>query len=82
MKQLVKPYVKRGKNDMADAEALCEAMSRPTMRFVPIKTAEQQFQVEFVPVDRPRRLISKIRISVMSSSDPCALHGWLGRSIH
>jgi transposase len=40
--QLVKPYVKRGKNDMADAEALCEAMSRPTMRFVPIKTADQQ----------------------------------------
>jgi transposase len=33
--QLVKPYVKRGKNDAADAEALCEAMSRPTMRFVP-----------------------------------------------
>jgi transposase len=40
--QLVKPYVKRGKNDAADAEALCEAMSRPTMRFVPGKTAEQQ----------------------------------------
>jgi transposase len=40
--QLVKPYVKRGKNDAADAEALCEAMSRPTMRFVPVKTAEQQ----------------------------------------
>ena len=40
--QLAKPYVKRGKNDMADAEALCEAMSRPTMRFVPVKTAEQQ----------------------------------------
>src|SRR5271166_1155080 len=36
--QLVKPYVKRGKNDAADAEALCEAMSRPTMRFVPVKT--------------------------------------------
>ena len=33
--QLVKPYVKRGKNDAADAEALCEAMSRPTMRFAP-----------------------------------------------
>src|ERR1700694_3001490 len=32
--QLVKPYIKRGKNDAADAEALCEAMSRPTMRFV------------------------------------------------
>jgi transposase len=40
--QFVKPYVKRGKNDAADAEALCEAMSRPTMRFVPVKTAEQQ----------------------------------------
>ena len=40
--QLVKPYVKRGKNDSADAEALCEAMCRPTMRFVPVKTAEQQ----------------------------------------
>jgi transposase len=33
--QYVKPYVKRGKNDAADAEALCEAMSRPTMRSVP-----------------------------------------------
>jgi transposase len=40
--QLAKPYVKRGKNDAADAEALCEAMSRPTMRFVPVKTVEQQ----------------------------------------
>lgn len=40
--QLAKPYVKRGKNDAADAEALCEAMSRPTMRFVPAKTREQQ----------------------------------------
>jgi transposase len=40
--QFVKPYVKRNKNDAADAEAICEAMSRPTMRFVPVKTAEQQ----------------------------------------
>lgn len=40
--QLAKPYVRRGKNDAADAEALCEAMSRPTMRFVPVKTDEQQ----------------------------------------
>jgi transposase len=40
--QLAKPYVKRGKNDAADAEALCEAMSRPSMRFVPVKTPEQQ----------------------------------------
>ena len=48
--QLVKPYVKRGKNDAADAEALCEAMSRPTMRFVPIKTAEQQAALMLVSV--------------------------------
>jgi transposase len=40
--QLSKPYVKRGKNDAADAEALCEAASRPSMRYVPAKTAEQQ----------------------------------------
>jgi transposase len=40
--QLVKPYVKRGKNDAADAEALCEAVSRPTMRFVPVKSVDQQ----------------------------------------
>jgi transposase len=48
--QLVKPYVKRGKNDAADAEALCEAMSRPTMRFVPMKTAEQQAALMLVSV--------------------------------
>lgn len=40
--QYVKPYVKRGKNDVADAEALCEAVTRPTMRFVPVKAKEQQ----------------------------------------
>jgi transposase len=40
--QRVKPYVARNKNDAADAEAICEAMSRPRMRFVPIKSAEQQ----------------------------------------
>jgi transposase len=40
--QYVKPYVKRNKNDAADAEAICEAMSRPTMRFVAVKSAEQQ----------------------------------------
>jgi len=40
--QFVKPYVKANKTDVADAEAICEAVSRPTMRFVPIKNAEQQ----------------------------------------
>jgi transposase len=38
----VKPYVKRQKNDAADAEAICEAVTRPSMRFVEIKTCEQQ----------------------------------------
>lgn len=40
--QHVKPYVKRNKNDARDAEGGCEAMSRPTMTFVPVKSAEQQ----------------------------------------
>ena len=40
--QFVKPYVKGNKNDANDAEAICEAVGRPTMRFVPIKTVEQQ----------------------------------------
>ena len=48
--QYVKPYVKRGKNDAADAEALCEAASRPTMRFVPVKTVEQQAALMLVGV--------------------------------
>lgn len=40
--QYVKPYVKTNKNDMNDAEAICEAVTRPSMCFVPIKTIEQQ----------------------------------------
>jgi transposase len=40
--QYVKPYVKRGKNDRLDAEAICEAMGRPSMRFVPVKSANEQ----------------------------------------
>ena len=40
--QFVKPYVKTNKNDVVDAEAICEAVSRPTMRYVPVKTVEQQ----------------------------------------
>jgi transposase len=40
--QFVKPFVKGNKNDGNDAEAICEAMQRPNMRFVPIKTVEQQ----------------------------------------
>jgi transposase len=60
--QLAKPYVKRGKNDAADAEALCEAMSRPTMRFVPIKTAEQQAALMLMSV-RDRLIRNRTQLS-------------------
>lgn len=40
--QFVNPYVKSNKNDAADAEAICEAVARPNMRFVPIRSVEQQ----------------------------------------
>ncbi len=40
--QFVRPFVKGNKTDFADAEAICEAASRPSMRFVAVKTAEQQ----------------------------------------
>jgi transposase len=59
---LVKPYVKRGKNDGADAEALCEAMSRPTMRFVPVKTTEQQAALMMVGL-RDRLIRNRTQLS-------------------
>jgi transposase len=60
--QLVKPYVKRGKNDAADAEALCEAMSRPTMRFVPVKTAERQAALMLIGL-RDRLIRNRTQLS-------------------
>ncbi|MGZ2487271.1 transposase [Rhizobium pisi] len=48
--QLAKPYVKRNKNDAADAEGLCEAMSRATMRFVPVKTVDEQAALMLISV--------------------------------
>jgi len=60
--QFVKPYVKRNKNDAADAEALCEAMGRPTMRFVPVKTAEQQAALMLVGV-RERLVRNRTQLS-------------------
>lgn len=56
--QFVKPYVKTNKNDMADAEAICEAVSRPNMRFVPIKNIEQQ---AILSVHRARQGFVKAR---------------------
>ena len=55
----VKPYVKRQKNDAADAEAICEAVSRPTMRFVSVKTAEQQ---SVMVLHRTRLLLMRQRV--------------------
>jgi len=60
--QLVKPYVKRGKNDAADAEAVCEAMSRPGMRFVAAKSAEQQAGLMLVGV-RDRLVRNRTQLS-------------------
>ena len=64
--QSIKAYVKRGKNDAIDAAAICEAMSRPTMRFVPVKTVEQQaaltmLGVRDLPVKQRTMLINAIR---------------------
>lgn len=60
----VKPYVKRQKNDAADAEAICEAVTRPNMRFVPMKTEEQQS----VPVlHRSRDLLMLQRTMILNA---------------
>jgi transposase len=54
----VKPYVKRGKDDAVDAEAICEAVTRPTMRFVSMKSADQQAALS---LHRTRNLLVKQR---------------------
>lgn len=59
----VKPYVKRGKSDAADAEAICEAVSRPTMRFVEVKSPEQQ---AILSVHRARSLIVRQRTQTIN----------------
>lgn len=60
--QLVKPYVKRGKNDAADAAALCEAMSRPSMRFVAVKSPEQQAGLMLLAI-RDRLVRTRTQVS-------------------
>jgi len=59
----VKPYVKRGKTDAADAEAICEAVTRPTMRFVPVKSPEQQAALS---MHRARDLLVKQRTQLVN----------------
>ena len=60
----VKPYVKRQKNDMADAEAICEAVTRANMRFVPTKTPEQQ---SGLVLHRTRHLFIRQQTSVINA---------------
>jgi transposase len=62
--QYVKPYVKRGKNDAADAEAICEAVTRPTMRFVAVKTPEQQ---SVMMLHRVRLMLSRQRTQLTNA---------------
>ena len=62
--QYIKPYVKRGKNDAIDAEAICEAMSRPGMRFVAIKSAESQAALTMLGV---RDLLVKQRTMLINA---------------
>jgi len=62
--RFVKPFVKSQKNDAADAEAICEAVQRPTMRFVPIKSTEQQAALL---LHRTRDLLIRQRSGLISS---------------
>src|SRR3954467_3853396 len=62
--QYVKPYVKRNKTDAADAEAICEAVDRPNMRFVPIKSIEQQ---SILALHRVRALLVRQRTSAVNA---------------
>ena len=64
----VKPYVKRQKNDATNAEAICEAVQRPNMRFVPIKTSEQQAGLM---LHRTRHLFVRQRTAVSNSIRAC-----------
>ena len=62
--QYVKPYLKRQKNDAADAEAICEAVTRPTMRFVPVKTPEQQ---SVMMLHRVRLMLNRQRTQISNA---------------
>jgi transposase len=71
----VKPFVKRQKNDAADAEAICEAAQRPTMRFVPVKSQEQQAGAV---VFRARDLLVRQRTQCINAiRGHLAEYGWV-----
>ena len=63
----VRPYVKRQKNDTTDAEAICEAVTRPNMRFVPTKTVEQQ---SCLMLHRVRHLLIRQQTAISIQSAP------------
>ena len=65
--QYAKPFVKRSKTDRADAEAICEAAGRPSMRFVPVKSAERQGEITVL---RTRELLVRQRTQLVN-----AVHG-------
>ncbi|WP_095084243.1 IS110 family transposase [Mesorhizobium sophorae] len=62
--QYVRPYVKTNKNDAADAEAICEAVTRPTMRFVPIK---EEMQQEILVIHRVREMLIRQRTQLINA---------------
>lgn len=66
----VKAYLKRQKNDAADAEAICEAVTRPSMRFVPVKSIEQQ---DIMVLHRTRSLLMRQRVQLSN-----AIRGHMG----
>ena len=86
----VKPFVKRQKNDAADAEAICEAAQRPTMRFVAVKTEEQQargmlFRTRDLLVRQRTQTINALRghlaeYGVIAPQEPAHV-GWLARAV-
>ena len=89
--QFVKPYVKTNKTDANDAEAICEAMSRPSMRFVAVKTVEQQdlqavhrvrsslIRERTAKANQLRGLVYEYGLVAPRGSAPCAVRcrsGW------
>jgi transposase len=80
----VKPYVKRGKTDAADAEAICKAVTRPTMRFVAVKTREQQgvlmlHKTRDLQVRQRTALINALRAhlgeyGIVTATGPCGVN--------
>lgn len=84
--QFVKPYVKSQKNDANDAEAICEAVGRPNMRFVPVKTVAQQEEQSLhrirselikqrtAKANQIRGLLAELASRWTGASRPCAEH--------